>query len=163
MNHRIIKAYKEMKDNKDLNRQEIVEQYTTEILCELLNVLSELKKADEEATSSLDCTLEIANKGFIQRSRVFFSSHLAETRELLLKAVEENLTEKDISNYEQLDKTADRKFMSSLYKSLYNHFKQDVEKDEFVDPNSYVAHRYLRMLLEAKVNGIYTKTLVAER
>ena len=42
-----------MKDNKDLNRQEIVELYTTEILCELLNVLSELKKADKESHTSL--------------------------------------------------------------------------------------------------------------
>jgi hypothetical protein len=163
MNHKIIKAYREMKDNKDLNRQEIVELYTTEILCELLNVLSELKKADKESHTSLDCTLEISNNGYIKRSDFFLSAHIAETREQLVTAVDKNLTEQDIDNFKQLNKSADRKFMTKLYNALYNHFKQNVAQEEFEDPNSYIAHRYLKMLLEAKVNGIYTKTLVLEK
>ena len=163
MNHRIIKTYLSMKETSKSNKQGIVEQYTTEILCEMLNVLTELKKANAEANRHLDSSLEISNNNNINLANKFLSSNVALLRDCLATAINETISDEEIKSYEQLDNTADRKFMIPLYLRLFNYFKTSVNPENFEDENSYLAHRYIKMLLEAKINGIYSKQFIVER
>ena len=178
MNNKIIKSYIELKKSQqsllsktagkiaensyqltEQEKQNSLELYSTEVICELYTVLLEVKNAIQNQNTLLDISLAITQDKNLKSAENFLHSNVRLVRTNITDSLKNILTLKDLANSDLLANSTTKDFMFPIYNALYKHYCNESKTTHQEDLGVDDLNKYLRMLLQAKISGLYGKNL----
>lgn len=131
--------------------------FATEIMCDMLTNLLNLKNGVNSNSSNLNYDLEIHHDGNLILTDNIINNNISLLRENLERSFKYVIRQEDLQILTILENTADRKAMIPIYERLLSFYISESLTCHTEDENIDIMNKCIKMLLECEVKGIYQK------
>ena len=131
--------------------------FATEIMCDMLTNLLDLKNGVNSNSSNLNYDLEIHQDDNLILTDNIINNNISLLRENLERSFKYVIRQEDLQILTILENTADRKAMIPIYERLHSFYISESLTRHPENKKIDIMNKCIKMLLECEVKGIYQK------